>query len=67
VTRTGHLGTDGAQFGHDLAMHRTDVAVDGCEDRHVAVECFLDTKTLAMHRHEIFPDLHSSRFLDTAI
>src|SRR5258705_12020629 len=62
VTRAGHLGTDGAQFGHDLAMHRTDVAVDGRGDRHVAVECFLDTKTLAMDRHEIFPDLHSSRF-----
>jgi hypothetical protein len=37
-------------------MHRTDVAVDGCEDRHVAVECFLDTKTLAMNRQEILPD-----------
>jgi hypothetical protein len=60
VTRAGHLGTDGTQFGHDLAMHRTDVAVDG--DRHVAVECFLDTKPLAMDRHEIFPDLHSSMF-----
>ena len=22
-----HLGADGAQFGHDLAMHRADIAV----------------------------------------
>ena len=30
--------------------------------RHVADKCFFDTKTSAMNRHEIFPDLHSSSF-----
>jgi hypothetical protein len=36
-------------------MHRADIAVNG--RRHVAGECFFNTKTFAMNRHEIFPDL----------
>ena len=58
----GHLGADGAQFVHDLAMHGADIAVGGRRHRHVAGKCFFDTKTSAMNRHEIFPDLHSVMF-----
>jgi hypothetical protein len=57
VADAGHLGADGAQFGHDLAMHRANVAVIGRGHRHVAGKCFFDTKTSAMNRHEISPDL----------
>ena len=48
----GHLGADGAQFGHDLVMHGTDVAVSDRGHRHVADKGFFDTKTSAMNRHE---------------
>ena len=47
-----HLGTDGAQFGHDLVMHGTDIAVSDRGYRHVANDCLFDTKTSAMNRHE---------------
>ena len=59
----GHLRADGAQFAHDLVMHGTDLAVGDGGHRHVAAnECFFDTKTSAMNRHEIVPDLHSCSF-----
>src|ERR1700694_416496 len=57
VSGAGHLGPDGAQLRHDLAMHGTDVSVNDYGHRHVAEKCFFDTKTLAMNRHEIFTDL----------
>src|SRR5450759_509038 len=57
----GHLGTDGPQFGHDLAMQGTDIAFSDRRYRHVAAKCFFDTKTFA-NRHENFPDLHSLSF-----
>ena len=51
-----HLRPDGAQLGHDLAMHRSDLAAF---DRHgngsVAQNGLFDTKTLASNRHEFFP------------
>src|SRR5665213_2020785 len=56
VADAGHLGADGAQFAHDLAVHGTDVAVIGRWHRHVAGKCFFNTKTSAMNRHEIPPD-----------
>src|ERR1700737_999012 len=62
VAGAGHLGSDSAQFDHDLAMHGTDIAVSGRLDRQLAEDCFFDTKTSAMNRHEIFPYLHSSSF-----
>src|SRR4029078_9878806 len=42
-------------------MHGADIAFGNGGHRHVsAAECLFDTKTFAMNRHEIFPDLHSS-------
>src|ERR1700677_1537337 len=44
-----HLGTDGAQLRHDLAMHGADLsAVKFRWHRHVADNGFFDTKTSAM-------------------
>src|SRR5664279_567103 len=63
MTRARHLGADRAQFAHDLAMHGTDIAVCVGGHRYVAAfESFFDTKTSAMTRHEMVPDLHSSSF-----
>src|SRR6478735_7139337 len=51
-----HLGSDRAKLGHDLAVHRADVAAFA--DRHFAHKGFFDTKTFATDRHEFFPPLH---------
>jgi hypothetical protein len=57
----GHLTADGAQFAHDLAMHRADIGIGDGGHWHVAGNCFFDTKTSAMNRHEALPELHSFR------
>jgi hypothetical protein len=41
-------------------MHRTGIAVNDGQHRHVAVKCFFDTKSFAMNRHEVIPGFHSS-------
>jgi hypothetical protein len=43
-------------------MHGTDIAGGRGHWNVAAAECFFDTKTSAMNRHEFFPDLHSSSF-----
>ena len=51
-----HLGADRAQLGHDLAVHRTDLAaLDRHGDGRVAQNGLFDTKTFAIYRHEYFP------------
>ena len=48
-----HLRPDGAQLGHDLAMHRSDLAAfDRHGDGSVPQNGLFDTKTLASNRHE---------------
>ena len=62
VAAPGHLGADRAQLGHDLAMHRADVAAFGNRGhRHgrIAHKGLFDTKTFATNRHDVFPPLHS--------
>ena len=49
-----HLGADGAQFGHDLTLHGTKIAVCDRGRRHIVDKGLFDTKTSAMNRHEIF-------------
>jgi hypothetical protein len=45
-------------------MHGTDLAVGARGHLRVAADvCFFDTKTSAMNRHELFPDLHSRSFI----
>src|SRR5260370_5924107 len=61
----GHLGADRAQLGHDLAVHRAEIAaVRDFRRRHGAGEGFFNTKTLAMNRHEFFSQPRLSRVLD---
>ena len=59
VAEAGHLCADRAQFGHDLTMHRADLAAfDGRHDNwRVAQKSLFDTKTFAIDRHEFFPPL----------
>ena len=52
----GHLGADRLQLGHDLAVHRTEIAFGRDRHRHFVDESFLDAKALAMNRHEISPE-----------
>ena len=60
------LETYRAQLSHDLAMQRTDFAardLGDVRDRQFGAKGFFDTKTFAMNRHEIVPDLpHSFEF-----
>ena len=60
VTEARHLCADRAQLGHDLTMHRADLAAfDGRHDNwRVAQKGLFDTKTFAIDRHEFFPPLH---------
>ena len=50
----GHLGADRAKLGHDLAMHRADVAAFGGHWR-ITHKGFFDTKTFAADRHDFLP------------
>ena len=60
VAEARHLCADRAQLGHDLTMHRTDLAAfDGRHDNwRVAQKGLFNTKTFAIDRHEFFPPLH---------
>src|SRR5207342_2847654 len=59
------LCPDGAQLGHDLTVHRSDLAAfDGHGDGRVAQNGLFDTKTLATNRHEFFPPLQYPSVLD---
>jgi hypothetical protein len=61
----GHLGADRAQLGHDLAMHRAEVAAFGGHGHgSVAHNGFFDTKTFATNRHEFFSHPFTSGVLD---
>jgi hypothetical protein len=48
----GHLRADRAQLGHDLAMHRADVAAFGNRGWYFTHKGFFDTKTFATDRHD---------------